>query len=97
MPLEIAIGMLCYETCPTIRVSLATPLTPSSQATNDAEKKHSPTKLEKAVIIFALNHFEVYLLGTDIDRYYKLEQVSLEFYMSLILWSLTIQYIRRRI
>ena len=41
-------------------------MTPSSQATNDAEKKHSPTKLEKAVIIFALNHFEVYLLGHKI-------------------------------
>ena len=31
--------------------------------TNDAEKKYPPTKLEMAAIVFALNHFKVYLLG----------------------------------
>ena len=34
-----------------------------SWATNDTEKKYPPTKLEMATIVFALNHFEVYLLG----------------------------------
>ena len=36
------------------------PVAYASRATNDAEKKYPPTKLEMAVIVFALNHFEVY-------------------------------------
>ena len=38
----------------------------ASRATNDAEKKYPPTKLEMAAIVYALNHFEVYLLGHKI-------------------------------
>ena len=38
----------------------------ASRATNEAERKYPPTKLEMASIIFALNHFEVYLLGHKI-------------------------------
>ena len=38
-------------------------------ATNDAEKKYPLTKLEMAAIVFALNHFEVYLMGHKITVY----------------------------
>ena len=41
----------------------------ASRATNEAERKYPPTKLEMASIIFALNHFEVYLLGHKITVY----------------------------
>ena len=34
-----------------------------------AEKKYPPTKLEMAAIVFALNHFEVYLMGHKITVY----------------------------
>jgi len=42
------------------------PVVFASRATNDAEKKYPPTKLEMTAIIFALNHFEVYLLSHKI-------------------------------
>ena len=42
--------------------NLRHPVAYASRATNDAEKKYPPTKLEMAAIVFALNHFEVYLL-----------------------------------
>ena len=41
----------------------------ASRATNEAERKYPPTKLEMASIIYALNHFEVYLLGHKITVY----------------------------
>ena len=43
--------------------NLRHPVAYASRATNDAEKKYPPTKLEMAAIVFALNHLEVYLLG----------------------------------
>ena len=46
--------------------NLRHPVAYASCATNDAEKKYPPTKLEMATIVFALNHFEVYLLGHKI-------------------------------
>ena len=46
--------------------NLRHPVAYASRATNDAEKKYPPTKLEMAAIVFALNHFEVYLLGHKI-------------------------------
>ena len=45
------------------------PVAYASRATNDAEKKYPPTKLEMAAIVFALNHFEVYLMGHKITAY----------------------------
>ena len=45
------------------------PVAYASRATNEAERKYPPTKLEMASIIFALNHFEVYLLGHKITVY----------------------------
>ena len=45
------------------------PVAYASRATNDAEKKYPPTKLEMAAIVFALNHFEVYLMGHKITVY----------------------------
>ena len=42
------------------------PIAYARRATNDAEKKYLPTKLEMAAIIFAVNHFEVDLLGDKI-------------------------------
>ena len=46
--------------------NLRHPVAYASRAPNDAEKKYSPTKLEMAAIVYALNHFEVYLLGHKI-------------------------------
>ena len=46
--------------------NLQHPVAYVSRATNDAEKKYPPTKLEMAAIVFVLNHFEVYLLGHKI-------------------------------
>ena len=46
--------------------NLRHPVAYASQATNDAEKKYPPTKLEMVAIVYALNHFEVYLLGHKI-------------------------------
>ena len=43
--------------------NLQHPVAYASHATNDAEKKYPPTKLEMAA---ALNHFKVYLLGHKI-------------------------------
>ena len=48
---------------------LRRPVAYASRATNDAEKKYPPTKLEMAAIVFALNHFEVYLMGHKITVY----------------------------
>ena len=45
------------------------PVAYASRATNEAEKKCPPTKLEMAAIVFALNHFEVYLMGHKITVY----------------------------
>ena len=45
------------------------PVAYASRATNEAEKKYPPTKLEMAAIVFALNHFEVYLMGHKITVY----------------------------
>ena len=46
--------------------NLQHPVAYASRATNDAEKKYPPTKLEMVAIVFAFNHFEVYLLGHKI-------------------------------
>ena len=45
------------------------PVAYASRATNDAEMKYPLTKLEMAAIVFALNHFKVYLMGHKITVY----------------------------
>ena len=39
------------------------PIAYASRATNSAEQKYAPTELEVAALVFALEHFQVYLLG----------------------------------
>ena len=38
----------------------------ASRATNTAEQKYAPTELEVAALVFALEHFQVYLLGNQV-------------------------------
>ena len=45
------------------------PVAYASRATNEVEMKYPPTKLEMAAIVFALNHFEAYLMGHKITVY----------------------------
>ena len=45
------------------------PITYTSRQTNTAEKKYTPTELEVAALIFAVEHFEVYLLGKPCTVY----------------------------
>ena len=40
----------------------------ASRQTNAAEAKYAPTELEVAVLVYAVNHFAVYLLGNDVYR-----------------------------
>lgn len=40
-----------------------------SRQTNAAEAKYAPTELEVAALVYAVNHFEVYLLGNDFTMY----------------------------
>ena len=39
------------------------PIAYANRATNSAEQKYAPTELEVAALVFALEHFQVYLLG----------------------------------
>ena len=57
------------------------PVAYASRATNEAEKKYPPIKLEMTAIVFALNHFEVYLMGHKITVYTD-HQVFVSGYMS---------------
>ncbi len=60
------------------------PVAYANRATNEAEKKYPPTKLEMAAIVFALlNHFEVYLIGHKITVYTD-HQALVSGYMSYI-------------
>ena len=45
------------------------PIAYASRQTNAAEKKYAPTELEVAALIFAVEHFEVYLLGKPCTVY----------------------------
>lgn len=45
------------------------PIAYASWATNKAERKYAPTELEVAALIFALEHFYVYLLGSKVTVY----------------------------
>ena len=45
------------------------PIAYASRATNDAERKYAPTELEVAALVFALEHFQVYLLGNKVTVY----------------------------
>ena len=45
------------------------PIAYASRQTNSAEKKYAPTELEVAALIFAVEHFEVYLLGRPCTVY----------------------------
>ena len=45
------------------------PIVYASRATNDAERKYTPTKLEVTALVFALKHFQVYLLGNKVTVY----------------------------
>ena len=45
------------------------PIAFASRQTNSAEKKYAPTELEVAALIFAVEHFEVYLLGIPCTVY----------------------------
>ena len=42
------------------------PIAYASRATNSAEQKYAPTELEVAALVFALEHFQVYLLGSKV-------------------------------
>ena len=59
------------------------PLAYASRVTNDAENKCPSTKLEMATIVFALNHFEVYLLGHRITIFID-HQALVTGYMSYL-------------
>ena len=39
------------------------PIAYASKATNSAEQKYAPSELEVAALVFALEYFQVYLLG----------------------------------
>ena len=39
----------------------------ASRQTNPAEQKHALTELEVAILVFAVGHFEVYLLGNKLQ------------------------------
>lgn len=41
------------------------PIAFASRQTNGVEQKYAPTELEVAALIFAVKHFEVYLLGNQ--------------------------------
>ena len=45
------------------------PIAYASRATNGAERKYAPTELEVATLVFALEHFRVYLLGNQVKAY----------------------------
>lgn len=45
------------------------PIAYASRATNAAERKYGVTELEVAALVFALEHFEVYLLGNPVTVY----------------------------
>ena len=45
------------------------PVAYASRQTNAAEAKYAPTELEVAALVYAVNHFEVYLLGNDFTVY----------------------------
>ena len=45
------------------------PIAYASRATNEAERKYAPTELEVAALVFALEHFQVYLLGNKVTVY----------------------------
>ena len=42
------------------------PIVYASRQTNPAEAKSAPTQLEVAVLVYSVEHFEVYLLGNDL-------------------------------
>ena len=45
------------------------PIAYASRATNNAERKYAPAELEVAALVFALEHFQVYLLGNRVTVY----------------------------
>ena len=49
------------------------PIAYASRPTNSAEMKYAPTELEVAALVFALEHFGVYLLGNRVTVYTDLQ------------------------
>ena len=45
------------------------PIAYASRQTNVVESSYAPTELEVAAIVYAVEHFEVYLLGSDFTVY----------------------------
>ena len=45
------------------------PVAYASRPTNNAEMKYAPTELEVAALVYALEHFQVYLLGNKVTVY----------------------------
>lgn len=45
------------------------PIAYASRQTNPAEAKYAPTQLEVAALVYAVEHFKVYLLGNDFTVY----------------------------
>ena len=45
------------------------PIAYASRQTNNAEQKYAPTQLEVAAVVYAVEHFEVYLLGQPFTVY----------------------------
>ena len=45
------------------------PIAYASRVMNGAERKYAPTELEDAALVFALEHFHVYLLGNQVKAY----------------------------
>ena len=51
----------------------------ASRQTNPAERKYAPTELEVAALVYAVEHFEVYLLGNKVTVYTDHQALVLAF------------------
>lgn len=59
------------------------PIAYASRQTNNSELKYCPTELEVAAILFAVEHFEVYLLGNPVTVFTDHQALVLSFLMHL--------------
>ena len=59
------------------------PVAYASRPTNSAEMKYAPTELEIAALVYALEHFQVYLLGNKVTVYTDHQALVLLFLLYL--------------
>lgn len=59
------------------------PIAFASRQTNNAEQKYTPTQLEVAAVVYAVEHFEVYLLGQPFMVYTDHQPLVSEFAVHL--------------